>query len=141
MTQAHRARTPIAAMLTHPEATRRPVPSVKAARAALRELGVLSRAARRIEGDPATQDMVAIAVRDALTDAFHLGRTYELSPEDLDQLHIARLSGRPFPDWTSDHIQSLACYVGNLRRFASAYGLCEYRLLDSTEQTYKHEIA
>ncbi|MDW8803649.1 hypothetical protein P1P68_02215 [Streptomyces scabiei] len=141
MTPAHRARTAIAAMLTRPEATRRPVPSVKAARAALRELGALSRAARRIEGDPATQDMVAIAVRDAITDAFHLGRTYELSPEDLDQLHIARLSGRPFPDWTNGRTQALACYVGNLRCFASAYGLCEYQMLDGAERAYKHEIA
>jgi hypothetical protein len=141
MTQAHRARAAITAMLTHPEAARRPTPSVKAARAALRSLGALSREARQVEGNPSARDMVAIAVRDALTDAFHLGRTYALSPQDLEQLHIARLSGRPFPEWTNDRTQALACYVGNLRGMASAYELCEDRLLDGAEQIYKHEIA
>ncbi|MFJ5645777.1 hypothetical protein [Streptomyces sp. NPDC093223] len=141
MTQADRARTAVTAMLAHPEGTRRPTPSVKAARAALRSLGVLSREARRIEGNPAARDMVAIAVSDALTDAFHLGRTYALSPQDLEQLHIARLSGRPFPDWTNGRTQALACHVGNLRHMARAYGLCEDQLFDGAEQIYKHEIA
>ncbi|MGA5643264.1 hypothetical protein ACPCTN_31560 [Streptomyces cinereoruber] len=141
MTHARRARTAITAMLDHPEATRRPLPSVKAARAALRPLGALSREARDREGATTARELVAVAVRDALTDAFHLGRTYALSPQDLGQLHLVRLSGRPFPDGTTDRAAALACYVGNLRRLADAYGLCEDHLVDSAEEVYKHEIA
>ncbi|MER6256802.1 hypothetical protein ABT224_36215 [Streptomyces sp. NPDC001584] len=141
MTHAHRARTAIAAMLTHPEATRRPVPSAKAGRAALRPLGALSREARRREGAATARELVAIAVRDALTDAFHLGRTYALSPQDLEQLHFVRLSGRPFPDRTTDRAAALACYVGNLLRLADTHGLDEDRLFDGAEEVYKHEIA
>ncbi|MFD4320534.1 hypothetical protein [Streptomyces sp. NPDC058548] len=141
MTHARRARSAIAAMLNHPEATRRPVPSVKAARAALRPLGALSREARDFEGATTARELVAIAVRDALADAFHLGRTYALSPQDVEQLHIARLSGRPFPDGTTDRAAALACYFGNLRRLADAYGLDEDHLVDSAEEVYKHEIA
>ncbi|MFF8809912.1 hypothetical protein [Streptomyces omiyaensis] len=140
-THARRARTAVNAMLNHPQGTRAPVPSAKAARAALRSTGALSRAARRAEGNPAAADMVAIVVQDALADAFHYGRTLVLSPQDLDQLHLARLSGRPFPDWTTDRSRALACHIGNLRQLASAYGLCEDHLLASAEQTYKHEIA
>ncbi|MFE4264574.1 hypothetical protein [Streptomyces sp. NPDC056883] len=141
MTHARRARTAIAAMLDHPEATRGPVPSVKAARAALRPLGALSREARDREGATTARELVAIAVRDALADAFHLGRTYALSPQDLEQLHIVRLSGRPFPARTTDRAAALACYVGNLRRLADAYGLSEDHLVDDAEEVYKHEIA
>ncbi|RPK32663.1 hypothetical protein EES39_38340 [Streptomyces sp. ADI92-24] len=140
MTHARRARTAIAAMLDHPKATR-PVPSAKAARAALRPLGSLSRKARRREGAATTRELVAIAVRDALTDAFHLGRTYALSPQDLEQLHIVRLSGRPFPKEATDRTVALACYVGNLRRLADAHGLSEDHLFDGAEEVYKHEIA
>ncbi|MEU9480809.1 hypothetical protein [Streptomyces sp. NPDC048191] len=141
MTPACRARTAIAAMLAHPQATRRPTPSVKAARAALRPLGALSREARHREGAATAQELVDIAVGDALTDAFHLGRTYALSPQDLDQLHIVRLSGRPFPERINDRVAALVCYVGNLRRLAAAYGLDEDALLHQAEETYKHEIA
>ncbi|MGW1819794.1 hypothetical protein ACWCQM_40340 [Streptomyces sp. NPDC002125] len=141
MTHARRARTAIAAMLDHPEATRGPVPSVKAARAALRPLGALSREARDREGATTAQELVAIAVRDALADAFHLGRTYALSPQDLEQLHNVRLSGRPFPAGTTDRTVALACYVGNLRRLADAYGLSESHLIYGAEEVYKHEIA
>lgn len=141
MTQAHRARTAVAAMLTHPDATRGPIPSVKAARAALRPSGALSLAARRREGATTARELVAIAVRDAITDAYHLGRTYALSPQDLEQLHIARLSGRPFPNGVTDRAVALACYVGNLRRLADAYGLSEDHLLHGAEEVYKHEIA
>lgn len=128
-------------MLDHPEATRGPVPSAKAARAALRPLDALSRAARAREGVTSARELVAIAVRDALADAFHLGRTYALSPQDLEQLHIVRLSGRPFPEKTTDRAAALACYVGNLRCLADAYGLCEDELFDGAEEVYKHEIA
>ncbi|MFJ8388657.1 hypothetical protein ACIQ9Q_29850 [Streptomyces sp. NPDC094438] len=141
MTHARRARTAISAMLAHPEAARRPVPSVKAARAALRPLGALSRAAREREGADTARELVAIAVRDALADAFHLGRTYALSPQDLEQLHLGRLAGRPFPAGTTDRAAALACYVGNLRRLADAYGLNEDQLFDDAEEVYKHEIA
>lgn len=139
-THTRRACTAISAMLNHPQGTRAPAPSAKAARAALRSTGALSRAARKAEGDPAAADMIAIVVQDALADAFHYGRTLALSPQDLDQLHLARLSGR-FPEWTTARARALACHVGNLRRLASAYGLCEDRLLHSAEQHYKHESA
>ncbi|RAJ44301.1 hypothetical protein K388_07386 [Streptomyces sp. KhCrAH-43] len=141
MPHAHRARTAIAAMLDHPEALREPVPSVKAARAALRPLGALSREARRREGAATARELVAIAVRDALADAFHLGRTYALSPQDLEQLHTVRLSGRPFPAGTMDRTAALACYVGNLLRLAEVHGLSESQLHASAEEVYKHEIA
>lgn len=128
-------------MLGHPEAIRRPVPSVKAARAALRPQGALSRAARDREGVTTAQELVAIAVCDALTDAFHLGRTYALSPQDLEQLHIIRLSGRSFPGGTTGCAAALACYVGDLRRLAAAYGLSEIRLVNRAKEDYQDEIA
>ncbi|MFB6670434.1 hypothetical protein [Streptomyces parvus] len=135
-----RARTAITAMQAHPAATRRPTPSTKAARAALRPLDVLTRAARRREG-LAGQDLVNIAVRDALADAFHLGRTLAVSSEDLEDLHAARIAGRAFPARTTDDVALLAYYVGNLRHLAASYELDEIQLLRNAEGVYKHEIA
>ncbi|WP_051853507.1 hypothetical protein [Streptomyces sp. NRRL S-146] len=119
----------IKAMVRHPDARRRPLPSVKAGRLAMRELG-MTRAARRQESSSGAYSAF-IFIGDAVADAYHLASEHGLSPEGLDALHEIRLTAdQPFPaDATSDVID-LAHFFGNVQHLgAVAYDLCPEALI------------
>ncbi|WP_228983468.1 hypothetical protein [Streptomyces sp. DH12] len=110
-------------MSEHPEARRRPLPSVKAGRLAMRALG-MTRAARRQESSSGRYSAF-IFIGDAVADAYHVASEHGLSPEGLDALHEIRLTvDKPFPGDATSDVVDLVHFFGNvLHLAATAYGL------------------
>ncbi|MET9935747.1 MULTISPECIES: hypothetical protein [unclassified Streptomyces] len=110
-------------MSEHPEARRRPLPSVKAGRLAMRTLG-MTRAARRQDGS-STRYFAYISIGDAIADTYHVASEHGLSPEGLNALHKIRITGNePFPSDTNSDVIDLVHFFGNvLHLAATAYNL------------------
>jgi hypothetical protein len=136
-----RAHILIGSSANHPSWRRRPVPSVKAGRAALRGLGTMTRAARRAQGAQA-REMAFTAVSDAVADLFHLADHYGLSPDQVTWLHHRTLStpASPLDLNLRTPVMHLVLTLGNLLQLAAAYDLTEEGIVDQARMHFDTEI-
>ncbi|MFE4832938.1 hypothetical protein [Streptomyces sp. NPDC056672] len=121
---------------------RRPVPSVRAGRTAMRGLGTMSRAARRAERLNA-QDMAFTAISDAVADLFHLADRYGLTPDEVIMFHHRTLTvpDNPVPRNMPFPAVRLTFILGNLLQLASAYNWAEADILDKASMHFDAESA
>lgn len=125
-------------MRQHPDARRRPLPSAKAGRLALRELG-MTRSARRAGRENAS-DTAYMHIGDAVADAYHLADDYGFPPEGLNALHETRISAAPFPTGLRDREIDLVCFFGNVLHLGSvAYDFCPEALIEKGRDHFDAE--
>ncbi|MGW0844131.1 hypothetical protein ACWD26_29140 [Streptomyces sp. NPDC002787] len=137
-----RAHIVINSGVSHPSWCRRPVPSVKAGRAAMRGLGTMTRTARRAERLNAGE-MAFTAISDAVADLFHLADQYGLLPEQVLWLHHRTLSTAENQLGTNMRIPvvRLVFTLGNLLQLAAAYDWAEEGVVDQARMHFDAELS
>ncbi|MER6687462.1 hypothetical protein [Streptomyces olivaceoviridis] len=128
--------------VNHPSWRRRPVPSVKAGRAAMRGLGTMTRSARRAERTNA-REMAFTAISDAVADLFHLADMYCFSPDEMVMLHHRTLSvpDNPLPIGTPRTLVRLTFTLGNVLQLAAAYDWAEEGVVDQARMHFDAELS
>ncbi|QKZ20273.1 hypothetical protein [Streptomyces chartreusis] len=136
-----RARIVIDSGVKHPDWRRRPVPSAKAGRAAMRGLGTMTRAARRAEQTNA-QEMALTAISDAVADLFHLADMYTFTPKETVGLHRRSLvvPGDPLLTGLPRTLVRLTFTLGNVLQLAAAYGWAEEYVIDHARMHFEEEL-
>lgn len=126
----------------HPSWRRRPVPSAKAGRAAMRGLGTMTRAARRAEHSTA-RDMAFTAISDAVADLFHLADVYCFSPGEMVMLHHRTLAlpDNPLPNGMPGTLVRLTFTLGNVFQLAAAYDWAEEGIVDHARMHFEAELS
>jgi hypothetical protein len=126
----------------HPTWQRRPVPSVKAGRAAMRGLGTMTRDARRAERTNA-REMAFTAISDAVADLFHMADGYCYSPDEMVMLHhrTVRVPNDPLPSGLPRTVVRLTFTLGNVLQLAAAYDWAEEGVVEQARMHFDAELS